>query len=74
MHSRKQEHPVGTRAGEAGAEDDVRPTVEHRFEQARNLAGVVLEVGVLNDDPIAPRSLRSSYARAPLSPADSGRT
>lgn len=48
-----EDHPVRTRAGETGAEDDVGLAVDDGTDQPGKLGGVVLEVGVLHGDDVA---------------------
>ena len=50
-----QGHHVLALAGEPAAVDDTGLAAQDRFEEARPVVGVVLEVGVLNQDEIAVR-------------------
>src|SRR4051812_2706513 len=57
---------VRTAAEEAAAEDDVGMTVDDRLEQPRVVGGVVLEVGVLDEDDVAGRRREPGTQRGAL--------
>jgi hypothetical protein len=59
---------LGSGAFEAASVDHVCPTIEERLEQAGNVAGIVFEIGVLNQDPIPSGMFNSTPDRASLSP------
>ncbi len=61
----EEEDPVRA-AEEAGAVDDVGPAVEDGLEERRVLGGVVLQVGVLDEDDVARRRGESRLEGRPL--------
>ena len=64
-HVPEQVHASRSRH-EARAVDDVRLTAQERAEQTRNLARVVFEIGILDDDELAGRLLDAGANGGPL--------
>jgi hypothetical protein len=58
--------PVRTPAHESGAENDVGFSVQNWLEQARIFLGVVLEVGILNEDDFARGGAKPLRKAAPF--------
>ena len=60
------QHPVRSSAEEPGPEHDIGDAPFQRLEQHLVLAGVVLEVGVLDDDVVAGDDRERAAQRRPL--------
>ena len=59
---------AGRAAPEAAAVDDLVVAVQDRLDQRRQVAGVVLEVGVLDAEDVAGGRLQARLDRGPLAP------